>query len=163
MLGNNKQQRTDHHTFLGNCTPTPSLSQHFPLSEKKVLMLAYGRGRWAVSQKRYYEPKEQGMWGNTLNVYKRSRVQTYPLRSLPTNRNFSHSQKGSKNHLHGPLRQAILFPLCLSASHNLFFLPHYVYTCYAGYSMLVTNLSINFVSCLTEETSPTPEDSNLAC
>ena len=32
--------------------PTPPLSQHFVLSEKKELMLAEGRGRWAVSQKR---------------------------------------------------------------------------------------------------------------
>ena len=41
---------TDHYTFLENCPPTPPLSQHFALSEK--LMLAYGRGRWAVSYKR---------------------------------------------------------------------------------------------------------------
>ena len=43
----------DHFTFLGNCPPTPTLSQHFALSEKEVLMLAYGRGTcmWAVSQK----------------------------------------------------------------------------------------------------------------
>ena len=26
------------------------ISQHFALSEKYVLMLAYGKGRWAVSQ-----------------------------------------------------------------------------------------------------------------
>ena len=25
---------TDHYTFLGNCPPTPPLSQHFALSEK---------------------------------------------------------------------------------------------------------------------------------
>ena len=30
---------------------TPPLSQHFALSEKKVIMLPRGRGRWAVSQK----------------------------------------------------------------------------------------------------------------
>ena len=28
-----------------NCPPTPPLSHHFPLSERKVLMLAWGRGR----------------------------------------------------------------------------------------------------------------------
>ena len=28
-----------------------AVSQHFALSEKYVLMLAYGSGRWAVSQK----------------------------------------------------------------------------------------------------------------
>ena len=38
-----------HYTFLGNCPPTPPLSQHFALSEKQVLMLTHGRGRWAVS------------------------------------------------------------------------------------------------------------------
>ena len=26
----------DHFTFLGNCPPTPTLSQHFALSEKEV-------------------------------------------------------------------------------------------------------------------------------
>ena len=41
-----------HYTFLGNCPPTPPLSQHVALSETYVLMLALGRGRWAVSQKR---------------------------------------------------------------------------------------------------------------
>ena len=35
--------------FLGNCPPTPPLSHHFALSEKKLLMLAEGRGRWVVS------------------------------------------------------------------------------------------------------------------
>ena len=29
----------DHYTFLGNCPPTPPLSQHFALSDKQVLML----------------------------------------------------------------------------------------------------------------------------
>lgn len=31
---------TDQLPFLGNCPPTPPLSQHFALNEKKVLMLA---------------------------------------------------------------------------------------------------------------------------
>ena len=39
------------HTFWGICPPTPSLSQHFALSENKVLMLVQGRGRLAVSLK----------------------------------------------------------------------------------------------------------------
>ena len=30
----------DHYKFLGNCPPTPPLSQHLALSEKLVLMLA---------------------------------------------------------------------------------------------------------------------------
>ena len=46
----------DHKTFLGNYLPTPPLSQHFALSEKYVSMVAYGRGRWAVSQKRIMIP-----------------------------------------------------------------------------------------------------------
>ena len=46
-LSDNPEQ-PDHYMFL----PTPPLSQHFVLSEKKELMLAEGRGRWAVSQKR---------------------------------------------------------------------------------------------------------------
>ena len=29
--------REDHYTFLGNCQPTPPLSQHVALSEKQVL------------------------------------------------------------------------------------------------------------------------------
>ena len=41
----------DHHTFLGNGRLTPPLSQHFALNEKQVLMLAWGRGMWVVSQK----------------------------------------------------------------------------------------------------------------
>ena len=41
-----------HYTLLGNCPPTPPLSQHVALSEKYVLLLAFGRGRWAVLQKR---------------------------------------------------------------------------------------------------------------
>ena len=46
-LSDNPEQ-PDHYMFL----PTPPLSQHFVLSEKKELMLAEGRGRWTVSQKR---------------------------------------------------------------------------------------------------------------
>ena len=38
--------------FLGNCPPTPPLSQHVALSEMCVLMLALARGRCAVFQKR---------------------------------------------------------------------------------------------------------------
>ena len=38
-------------SFLGNCPPTHPLSQHYALSGKLVLMLAQGRGRWAVSHK----------------------------------------------------------------------------------------------------------------
>ena len=41
----------NHNTFLGNCPPTLALGKHFALSKKQVLMLAQGRGRWAVSQK----------------------------------------------------------------------------------------------------------------
>ena len=37
--------------FLGNCPPTPPRTQHFALSEKQMLTLSKGRGRWPVSQK----------------------------------------------------------------------------------------------------------------
>ena len=46
-----KKGYTDQLRFLGNCPPTPPLSQRFALSEKLVLMLAQGRGRLTVSQK----------------------------------------------------------------------------------------------------------------
>ena len=35
--------------FLGNCPPTPLLSQHFALSEKLVLMLHWLKGGWVGS------------------------------------------------------------------------------------------------------------------
>ena len=41
----------DQFRFLGNCPPTPPLTQHFALSEKYVIMLTWERGRWKVSQK----------------------------------------------------------------------------------------------------------------
>ena len=47
-----KKKKNVDYTFLGNCPLTPPLSQHFALSDKKVLMLAWGRSRWAVSRKR---------------------------------------------------------------------------------------------------------------
>ena len=53
----------DQFRFLGNCPPTPPLSQHFALSEKQVLMLDLGRGRWAASQK----PKLIGQNHNVFN------------------------------------------------------------------------------------------------
>ena len=46
------QEDEDHFTFLGNCPPTPPLSQNFALSKNYVLMLVKGRGRWAGSKKR---------------------------------------------------------------------------------------------------------------
>ena len=49
----NPGKKKNQFRFLGNCPPisTPSLNHHFSLSEKEVLILVYGRGRWAVSQK----------------------------------------------------------------------------------------------------------------
>ena len=45
----------DQSRFLGNCPPSPPISQHFALSEKRVLtFMAQGRGRWASSQKTKY-------------------------------------------------------------------------------------------------------------
>ena len=60
-------------------------------------------------------------------------------------------------------RWSLSLCVCLPHTTCFFLAPLCRSTCYAGYSMLVTNLLIKFVSCLTEETSPTPEDSNLAC
>ena len=48
---NNTVDKTDQFMFLGNCPPTTPLTQHFALSEKSVIMLAWGRGRWVTSQK----------------------------------------------------------------------------------------------------------------
>ena len=42
----------DYYTFLGNCPHTPPLRQHQHLLLTQGIMLAQGRGRWAVSQKR---------------------------------------------------------------------------------------------------------------
>ena len=41
----------DQFRFLGNCPPTPPLSQHLHLLFIWGKMLSRGRGRWAVSQK----------------------------------------------------------------------------------------------------------------
>ena len=37
--------------FLGNCPPTPPLTQNFAPSEMQMLSLSSGRGMWAVSQR----------------------------------------------------------------------------------------------------------------
>ena len=49
--GTTPLKKWDQVRYLGNCPATPLLSQHFALSGKWVLMLAWGRGRWTVSQK----------------------------------------------------------------------------------------------------------------
>ena len=36
--------REDHNTFLGNCSPTPPLNQHFALREKQVRKISVGVG-----------------------------------------------------------------------------------------------------------------------
>ena len=46
----------DQFRFVRNYPPTLPLRQHFTLSEKSVLMLAQGRGRWAVFQKPEVNP-----------------------------------------------------------------------------------------------------------
>ena len=50
----------DQFRFLGNCPPTPPLTQHFAPSKKQVLMLTEGRGRSAVSQ---IDPKRASGYG----------------------------------------------------------------------------------------------------
>ena len=72
-------------------------------------------------------------------------------------------RKGVKTIFMGLLGRRCLSPcvcVCLPCTTCFFLAPLCQSTCYAGYSMLVTNLLINFVRCLTEETSPTLEDSN---
>ena len=43
---------SDHCTFLGNCPPTPPPNQYQNLLLRQGKMLAQGRSRWPVSQKR---------------------------------------------------------------------------------------------------------------
>ena len=50
----------DQFRFLGNCPPTPPLTQHFAPSKQQVLMLTEGRGRSAVSQ---IDPKRASGYG----------------------------------------------------------------------------------------------------
>ena len=120
-------------------------------------MLAKGRGGWAVSQKRYYDPKEQGMWRDTLYMFTNDLV----CRRIPSGASqpigiFHTLRKGVKTILMGLLDKRSLFPcvcVCLPRTTCFFLAPLCLSPCYAGYSMLVTNLLINFVSCLTEETT----------
>ena len=41
---------TDQYQYLGNCLPTPPLTQQQSIDNKLRLMLGLGRGRWAVAQ-----------------------------------------------------------------------------------------------------------------
>ena len=41
------RKQSDQFRFLGNCPPTPPLSQHFGLRKKWLIMMALGRGGWA--------------------------------------------------------------------------------------------------------------------
>ena len=129
-----------------------------------MLMLVKGRGSREVSQKSYYEPKEQGMGGDTLMFTNDLVCRRIPSGASQPIGIFHTLRKGVKTIFMGLLGRQSL-SLCVSLPHTtcFFLAPLCLSTCYAGYSMLVTNLLINFVSCLTEETSPTPEDSNLAC
>ena len=40
----------DHYQYLGNCPPTPPLTQQKSIDNKLKLMLGQGRGTWAVAQ-----------------------------------------------------------------------------------------------------------------
>ena len=57
----------DHCTFLGNCPPTPPLSQHKQVLLGYGKMMAYGRSRLAVSQKRI----NSGAWHEVRKWEKR--------------------------------------------------------------------------------------------
>ena len=41
---------TDQYQYLGNCPPTPPLTQQQSIDNKSGLMFGWGRGRWAVTQ-----------------------------------------------------------------------------------------------------------------
>ena len=117
MLGNNMWEGTDHYTFLGNCPPTPPLSQHFPLCEKCWLRGGVG-GQFPRNV--IMIRKNRGCEGDTLHVYKQS-----PLRSLPPIGIFHTLRKGVKTIFMGLLGRRSLSPcvwLCFCQSHNPFFL-----------------------------------------
>ena len=44
------QKETDQYQYLGNCPPTPPLTQQQSIDSKLGLMLGLGRGRWAVAR-----------------------------------------------------------------------------------------------------------------
>ena len=44
------KDKTDQYQYLGNCPPTPPLTQRRSIDDKLGLMLGEGRGRWAVAQ-----------------------------------------------------------------------------------------------------------------
>ena len=46
----NRQDHLDQYQYLGNCPPTPPLTQEQSIDDKLRLMLSQGRGRWAVAQ-----------------------------------------------------------------------------------------------------------------
>ena len=95
------QQKLRHQfRFLRNCLPTPPLSQHFALSEKQVLMLSQGRGRWAVSQKPKFNQTQFSL--NNFLIFTMNNKRYPPIRqagkingnaqeleSLPSNRKVS--------------------------------------------------------------------------
>ena len=51
---------------LGNCPPTPPQTYHFAQSEKEVLMLGLGRGRWAVSQQHAWINRNTQVWHKSV-------------------------------------------------------------------------------------------------
>ena len=44
------KDKTDQNRYLGNCPPTPSLTQRQSIDNKLRLMSGQGRGRWAVAK-----------------------------------------------------------------------------------------------------------------
>ena len=45
-----RETKLDQYQYLGNCPPTPPLTQQQSIDNKLRLMLGQGRGRWAVAQ-----------------------------------------------------------------------------------------------------------------
>ena len=52
--------RMDQYQYLGNCSPTPPLTQQQSIDNKSRLMLSQRRGRWAVAQILILIRKNQG-------------------------------------------------------------------------------------------------------
>ena len=72
---------SDYYTFLGNCPPTPPLSQHKHLLLTQGKTLVQGRGRWAVSQSAFSKLLVSAVDYNTTEI----RFQKYLLQGVLSN------------------------------------------------------------------------------
>ena len=107
--------------FLGNCPPTPPLSQHQYLLLTQGKMLAQGRGRWAVSQKCI-------MIHNSSQINSRALL-SFSWKITPEPIELTHANlPGCSPYLsfkkfigrENLIRNQSIFPLVVISSHNLF-------------------------------------------